>query len=57
MSCGSTDLTDVNVILPLDNVLTYEMRKALGKPEPTHLKFRVSRFFQSYSLCASQPHV
>lgn len=26
MSCGSTHLSNVNVILPLDNVLTYEMK-------------------------------
>ena len=30
MSYGSTHLTDVNVIVPLDNVLTYELRKALA---------------------------
>lgn len=37
--------------LPLGNALTYEIR--FSKPEPTNLKFWVSRFCQSYSPCAS----
>jgi len=56
MSYGSTHLTGVNVILPFDNVLTYEMSK-VSASQSLQTSSSESADSSRLTLCASQPHV